>query len=443
MKLTIFGTGYVGLVTGACLAEIGNQVLCVDIDVEKIALLKAGHSPIFEPGLTEMLQRNIAANRIEFTTDAARGVSESELIFIAVGTPSTENGAADLRAIFAVAQTIGENLNDYALVLNKSTVPVGTADQVRATIDAALAKRNVNIEYDIASNPEFLREGAAINDFMQPDRIVIGADNKRAAEKLRELYTPLIDAGQRFIVMDTRSSELTKYASNAFLATKISFMNQMSHIAECLGADIEHVRRGMSLDPRIGEHFLYAGCGYGGSCFPKDVQALQKTASEMGYDADILNVVEAVNERQKRLLFDKLQRYFQNDLKGKVIAMWGLAFKPNTDDMRAASSLVLLELLWNAGAEVRVFDPIAMENTRSIFGERPDLHYSESATAALQGADTLMIVTEWPEFTQPDFHFIKSELRHPVIFDGRNIYDPQWVASHGLTYVGIGRGTSV
>lgn len=443
MNITIFGTGYVGLVTGACLAEIGNQVLCVDIDAEKIAMLKSGQSPIYEPGLTEMLQRNIALNRIDFTTNAARGVGESELIFIAVGTPSGEDGSADLRAIFAVAQTIGEHLNAYALVLNKSTVPVGTADQVRATIDAALAKRGVNIDYDIASNPEFLREGAAITDFMQPDRIVIGADNKRAAEKLRHLYTPLIDAGQRFIVMDTRSSELTKYASNAFLATKISFMNQMSHIAECLGADIEHVRRGMSMDPRIGEHFLYAGCGYGGSCFPKDVQALQNTASEMGYDADILNVVEAVNERQKRILFDKIQRYFQHDLKNKVIAMWGLAFKPNTDDMRAASSLVLLDLLWNAGATVRVYDPIAMDNTRTIFGERSDLHYSESATAALQGADALMIVTEWPEFTLPDFQLIKSALRHPIIFDGRNIYDPQYVASHGLTYVGIGRGTSV
>lgn len=439
MKVTIFGTGYVGLVTGACLAEIGNQVLCVDIDANKIAMLKAGQSPIYEPGLSEMLQHNIAAQRIDFTTDAKQGVTTGEIIFIAVGTPSDEDGSADLGAVYAVANTIGEHLNEYALVANKSTVPVGTADQVRQIIDKALAQRGKTIDYDIASNPEFLREGAAINDFMQPDRIVIGADNKRAAEKLRQLYTPLIVAGQRFIDMDTRSSELTKYASNAFLATKISFMNEMSHIAERLGADIEQVRRGMSMDNRIGEHFLYAGCGYGGSCFPKDVQALQKTAKDIGYDAEILQAVEAINERQKRTLFEKLQHYFNSNLENKTIALWGLAFKPHTDDMRAASSLVLLDLLWKAGAKVQAFDPIAMKATHAIFGDRDDLSYCESAAQALENADALVIVTEWPEFTLPDFQLIKSKLKTPVIFDGRNIYDPQLVSSYGLTYFGIGR----
>jgi UDPglucose 6-dehydrogenase len=439
MRVTIFGTGYVGLVSGACLAEIGNQVCCVDINAEKIALLNKSESPFFEPGLSEMLRRNIAAQRISFTADAAVGIAHAEIIFIAVGTPSDDDGSADLRAVFSVAQTIGEHINGYKLILNKSTVPVGTANQVRNIIENTIATRGLKMDFDIASNPEFLREGAAIHDFMKPDRIVVGADTQRAAEKLRQLYTPLIDAGQRFVVMDTPSAELTKYASNAFLATKISFMNEMSHIAERLGADIEQVRRGMSMDPRIGEHFLYAGCGYGGSCFPKDVQALQKTAQDVGYEAKILSIVEAVNEQQKRVLFEKISHYFQGDLAGKVIALWGLAFKPNTDDMRAASSLVLLEALWAAGASVRVHDPIALANAKLIYGERADIFYTDCLYNALEGADTLAISTEWQDYANPDFSKIKKALRHPVIFDGRNIYHPQTVAQHGLNYFCIGR----
>lgn len=439
MNVTIFGTGYVGLVTGACLAEIGNQVCCVDINAEKIAMLNRGESPIFEPGLSEMLQRNIAANRIQFTTEADQAVQKAELIFIAVGTPPGADGAADLRAVFAVAKTIGENLENYALILNKSTVPVGTANQVKNIISQQLKSRGKNIDIDIASNPEFLREGAAIQDFMKPDRIIVGADTDRAAEKLRQLYTPLIDAGQRFVVMDTPSAELTKYASNAFLATKISFMNEMSHIAERLGADIEQVRRGMSMDPRIGEHFLYAGCGYGGSCFPKDVQALQKTAFDVGYEAEILKIVEDVNEKQKHILFEKIRLYFQDDLRDKIIALWGLAFKPNTDDMRAASSLVLIEDLLSAGAHVRLHDPIAMKNARLILGEQNRVFYAQSLYEALDTADALAISTEWAEYSSPDFTRIKSSLKNPVIFDGRNMYQPMIVAQHGIHYVSVGR----
>ena len=440
MKITIFGTGYVGLVTGACLAEIGNQVCCVDINAEKIALLNRGESPIFEPGLSSMLKRNITAQRIHFTTEAVTGVAHAELIFIAVGTPPGEDGSADLGAVFSVAKAIGESMIGYTLILNKSTVPVGTANQVRSIIEHTLTQRGLSIDFDIASNPEFLREGAAIQDFMKPDRIIVGADTQRAAEKLRQLYTPLIDAGQRFVVMDTASAELTKYASNAFLATKISFINEMSHIAERLGADIEQVRRGMSMDPRIGEHFLFAGCGYGGSCFPKDVQALQKTAQDVGYSTKILSVVEAVNERQKRVIFEKIQKYFEGNLQGKVIALWGLAFKPNTDDLRAASSLVLLEALWAAGASVRVHDPIALANAKLMYGDRENLFYAQTPYEALEGADVLAISTEWEDYANPSFTHIKKTLRHPAIFDGRNIYSPPIVAHHGLDYFCIGRG---
>ncbi len=439
MNVTIFGTGYVGLVTGACLAEIGNQVCCVDINAEKIAMLNRGESPIFEPGLSEMLQRNIAANRIQFTTEADQAVQKAELIFIAVGTPPGADGAADLEAVFAVAKTIGENLDNYALILNKSTVPVGTANQVKNIISQQLKSRGKNIEFDIASNPEFLREGAAIQDFMKPVRIIVGADTDRAAEKLRQLYTPLIDAGQRFVVMDMPSAELTKYASNAFLATKISFMNEMSHIAERLGADIEQVRRGMSMDPRIGEHFLYAGCGYGGSCFPKDVQALQKTAFDVGYEAEILKTVEAVNEKQKHILFEKIRHYFQDDLQDKIIALWGLAFKPNTDDMRAASSLVLIEDLLSAGAHVRLHDPIALKNARFILGEHNRIFYAQSPYEVLDTAHVLAISTEWAEYSNPDFNRIKNSLKNPVIFDGRNMYQPMFVAQHGIDYFSVGR----
>ncbi len=439
MKITIFGTGYVGLVTGACIADIGNHVCCMDINAEKIALLNQGESPLYEPGLSEMLQRNIASNRIQFTTQATQAVKHAEIIFIAVGTPPGEDGAADLTAVFEVAKTIGENLENYALILNKSTVPVGTANQVKNIIQKSLELRGKNVEFDIASNPEFLREGAAIQDFMNPDRIIVGADTERAAKKLRQLYTPLIDAGQRFIVMDTPSAELTKYASNAFLATKISFINEMSHIAERLGADIEQVRRGMSMDPRIGEHFLYAGCGYGGSCFPKDVQALQKTASDVGYEAEILKIVEVVNEKQKHILFEKIRKYFQDDLLNKTIALWGLAFKPNTDDMRAASSLVLIEDLLSSGARVRVHDPIAMKNARLILGERKNIYYAQSAYDALQDADALAISTEWTEYSNPDFVQIKTSLKNPVIFDGRNMYHPMTVSQHDIHYHSVGR----
>lgn len=441
MNITVFGTGYVGLVTGVCLAELGNHVVCVDINQEKINLLKQGTSPIYEPGLDDLLQRNIQAGRIEFTTDAQSALQHGTMHFIAVGTPPGDNGSADLSAVYAVAHTIGQHIQEYCLVLNKSTVPVGTADTVRDIIKQELAKRQLQIDFDIASNPEFLREGAAISDFMNPDRIIVGADTEKATEIMRRLYTPLIDAGRRFIVMDTRSSELTKYASNAFLATKISFINEMSHLAERLGADIEQVRIGMSMDPRIGEHFLFPGCGYGGSCFPKDVQALVKTASDCGYETKILQAVEEVNAKQKQLLYQKINRYFSDDLQNKVVALWGLSFKPNTDDMRDASSLILLESLWQQGAVVQVYDPIAMEKTKQLYPESSDkLRFCDSRYDALKNADVLAIATEWDEFRQPDFKFIKEQLKHPVIFDGRNIYNPSEVAKHELSYYAIGRG---
>lgn len=441
MNITVFGTGYVGLVTGVCLAELGNQVLCVDIDEEKVAALKAGKSPIYEPGLTELLEHNIAHNRIHFTSDAEQAVAHGTLHFIAVGTPPGQDGSADLSAVYSVAKTIGQNINDYGLVLNKSTVPVGTADIVRDIILRELKLRGKEVEFDIASNPEFLREGAAINDFMNPDRIIVGTDTEHAKETMRQLYTPLIDAGRRFIVMDTRSAELTKYASNAFLATKISFMNEMSHLAERLGADIEQVRAGMSMDPRIGEHFLNAGCGYGGSCFPKDVQALVKTSKSCGYHPRILTAVEEVNVAQKRILFEKINGYFNEDINGKVIALWGLSFKPNTDDLRDASSRILVEALWQKGARVQAYDPVAMDKAKVLYADAGDkIHFSESRYGALQNADALAVVTEWDEFRRPDFDFIRDQLKSPVVFDGRNLYSPTDMASHGLTYFAVGRG---
>lgn len=440
MKVTIFGTGYVGLVTGVCLAELGNQVICVDIDEVKIQRLQQGSSPIFEPGLTEMLQQNIALGRIQFTTDIEEGIHHGIFQFIAVGTPASDDGAADLRAVHAVAQQIGQKMQNYCLVITKSTVPVGTADEIRKIIDNSLKARNIAIDFDIASNPEFLREGAAVSDFMNPDRIIVGADNVRALDYLRELYMPLIDSGKRFIVMDTRSSELTKYASNAFLATKISFMNEMSHLAEKLGADIEHVRMGMSMDPRIGEHFLFPGCGYGGSCFPKDVQALQKTAKDFGYELQLLSATEQINHTQKHILVHKLQRYFNNNLQDKVVAVWGLSFKPNTDDMREASSRVLLEKLWGLGARVQAYDPVAMHEAKKIYGQRSDFVLCETHELALENADALAIVTEWDIFRHPDFSLIKQKLRYPAIFDGRNLFEPSRVSQLGIEYYGIGRG---
>ncbi|HEY6643526.1 UDP-glucose/GDP-mannose dehydrogenase family protein [Povalibacter sp.] len=443
MRLTIFGSGYVGLVTGACFAEAGNNVLCVDVDERKVEMLKRGESPIFEPGLTELLKKNIAAGRITFTTDAAEGVKHGLFQFIAVGTPPDEDGSADLKYVLAVAESIGTHINEYRVVVTKSTVPVGTADKVKAKIDATLKARGVSFEFDVVSNPEFLKEGAAINDFMKPDRVVVGTDNPRTGELLKALYDPFTRSRDRMIVMDVRSSELTKYAANAMLATKISFMNELASLAERMGADIEKVRLGIGSDPRIGYHFIYPGAGYGGSCFPKDVQALSRSARDHSFNAELLNAVEGVNKRQKEVLFEKIQRYFDGKLKGRTIALWGLAFKPNTDDMREAPSRVLMERLWEAGAKVRAYDPVAAHETQRIYGERPDFAIVNSAPEALQGADALAIITEWQEFRSPDFEAIKSALTQPVIFDGRNLYDPAFVKRFGLSYYAIGRGDSL
>ena len=443
MKVTIFGSGYVGLVTGACLAEVGNEVICVDIDQGKIDRLNQGEVPIHEPGLDSLIQRNRASGRLRFTTDVDEGVAHGLFQFIAVGTPPDEDGSADLQYVTAVARSIGQRMTDYRVIVNKSTVPVGTADRVRETVSAALAERQAQVEFDVVSNPEFLKEGAAIDDFMKPDRIVVGTDNPRTTELLRALYAPFNRNHDRLVCMDIRSAELTKYAANAMLATKISFMNELANLAERLGADIEKVRVGIGSDPRIGYHFIYPGCGYGGSCFPKDVKALERTARDVGYPAQLLQAVEGVNERQKLSLFDKIHAYFQGDLTGKTLAIWGLAFKPNTDDMREASSRVLMEKLWAAGARVRAFDPVAMEETRRIYGERSDLMLCDSPEAALRGADALAIVTEWNVFRSPDFDGIRQALSRPAIFDGRNLYDPVQLRALGFDYYGIGRGESV
>ena len=443
MRLTIFGSGYVGLVTGVCLAEVGNHVLCVDVDQRKVDMLKRGESPIYEPGLDELLKKNLEAGRLRFTTDPAEGVNHGLFQFIAVGTPPDEDGSADLKYVLAVAEAIGENLSEYRVVVTKSTVPVGTADKVKAKVEQTLQKRGVNIEFDVVSNPEFLKEGAAINDFMKPDRIVVGTDNPRTAELLKVLYDPFTRNRERMIVMDVRSSELTKYAANAMLATKISFMNELANLAERMGADIEKVRLGIGSDPRIGYHFIYPGCGYGGSCFPKDVQALSRSANEHDFDATLLNAVEQVNKRQKAVVFEKINRFFGGKLDGKTIALWGLAFKPNTDDMREAPSRMLMESLWNAGARVRAYDPVAADEAHRIYGDRKDLELVKTSTEALEGADALAIVTEWQEFRSPDFDTLKATLKNPVIFDGRNLYDPGFVQRFGLKYYGIGRGDTL
>jgi UDPglucose 6-dehydrogenase len=443
MKVTIFGTGYVGLVTGTCLAEMGNHVLCVDVDADKIARLERGEIPIFEPGLEPLVKRNYEAGRLAFSTDAKAAVAHGDTIFIAVGTPPDEDGSADLKYVLAVARSIGENLTGYAVVVDKSTVPVGTADRVRAEIDAALKKRGVEIAFDVVSNPEFLKEGNAVDDCMKPDRIVIGSSSSRAIDLLKSLYAPFNRNHDRIVVMDERSAELTKYAANAMLATKISFMNEIANIAERVGADIEHVRHGIGSDPRIGYHFIYPGAGYGGSCFPKDVQALERTARTVDYEAKLLGAVEAVNHAQKGKLFELIERHCGGQLKGKTIALWGLAFKPNTDDMREASSRRLMEQLWAAGATVRAFDPEARGETRRIYGERADLTLCEDAYEALAGADVLAIVTEWKAFRAPDFAAIRAALKDPAIFDGRNLYDPAQVEEAGLAYYGIGRGRSL
>ncbi len=447
MRVAIFGTGYVGLVTGTCLAEVGHEVVCVDVDEAKIRGLEQGVVPIYEPGLEPMVKANHAAGRLRFTTDAARAVAHGEVLFIAVGTPPDEDGSADLQYVLAVARTIGRHIERPVVVVDKSTVPVGTADRVREVIAAELAARGVEMPFDVVSNPEFLKEGDAVNDCMRPDRIVIGADNPEAAARLRRLYAPFSRNHDRFVFMDVRSAELTKYAANAMLATKISFMNEIANIAERVGADVEMVRKGIGSDPRIGWHFIYAGAGYGGSCFPKDVQALARTARQHGYVPQLLEAVEAVNDRQKGHLFELIQRHYDRGedegVRGKVFAVWGLAFKPDTDDMREASSRRLLAQLWEAGARVRAYDPEAMDEARRIFGQRPDLELCPSAQAALEGADALVIVTEWKEFRSPDFARLQAALGDAVVFDGRNLYDPQEVEAAGLAYYGIGRGRSV
>jgi UDPglucose 6-dehydrogenase len=443
MKVSVFGSGYVGLVTGACLAEVGNEVVCVDIDQGKIDRLNRGEVPIHEPGLDAIIKRNMAASRLRFTTDIDLAVEHGLFQFIAVGTPPDEDGSADLQYVLAVARSIGERVQEYRIVVNKSTVPVGTADKVREAIQVVLADRQAAVEFDVVSNPEFLKEGAAIEDFMKPDRIVVGTDNPRTTELLRALYAPFNRSHDRLVCMDIRSAELTKYAANAMLATKISFMNELANLAERLGADIEKVRLGIGSDPRIGYHFIYPGCGYGGSCFPKDVKALERIARTVDYQAQLLQAVEGVNDRQKLRLYEKLNAYFKGDLKGKTFALWGLAFKPNTDDMREASSRALMEALWTAGASVRAFDPVAMEEARRLYGERSDLALCDSPEAVLKGADGLIIVTEWNVFRSPNFDLIKASLSHPVIFDGRNLYDPVRVKALGFDYFGIGRGDSI
>ncbi len=440
MNITIFGSGYVGLVTGGCFAETGNHVMCVDIDEQKIAMLKQGEVPIHEPGLTEIVRRNQDAGRLEFTTDVAAGVAHGLFQMIAVGTPPDEDGSADLKHVLSVARSIGQYAQEYRIVIDKSTVPVGTADLVRAAIQKELDSRQVNVEFDVVSNPEFLKEGAAVSDFMKPDRIVVGTDNPRTTELLRALYDPFTRNRDRLISMDIRSAELTKYAANAMLATKISFMNELANIAERCGADIENVRSGIGSDPRIGYHFIYPGCGYGGSCFPKDVAALARSADSWDYMAQLLNAVEQVNDRQKHRLFEKIHHHFGGELAGKTFALWGLAFKPNTDDMREAPSRALMEALWAAGAKVRAYDPVAHDEARRIYGERDDLVICPTGPQTLEGADALVIVTEWNEFRSPNFDGIKKELSTPVIFDGRNLYDPALLANLGFAYYGIGRG---
>ncbi|MBU3003599.1 UDP-glucose dehydrogenase family protein [Paraglaciecola arctica] len=443
MKVTVFGIGYVGLVQAAVMAEVGHDVVCIDVDQNKVDRLKEGHIPIYEPGLTPLVQSNYAAGRVDFTTDAARGVEHGEVIFIAVGTPPDEDGSADLKYVLAVAETIATHMTSHKVVINKSTVPVGTADKVKAKIANTLSDSGKSVTYDVVSNPEFLKEGAAVNDCMRPDRIILGTDSETAEKKLRELYSPFNRNHDKIIVMDIRSAELTKYAANCMLATKISFMNEMSNLAEVFGADIENVRRGIGSDPRIGYQFIYPGCGYGGSCFPKDVQALARSAKGAGYTARVLEAVEEVNYAQKEKLFEYISRHFSGDLKGKTVALWGLSFKPNTDDMREASSRVLMEKLWAAGASVKAFDPEAMEETQRIYGSRDDLALMGTKEAALEGADFLVICTEWQAFRAPDFQLIKQKLSMPLLFDGRNLFEPTLMMEYGLHYYAIGRGLSV
>lgn len=443
MRVTLFGAGYVGLVTGACFAEMGNDVVGIDIDADKVAALNAGQVSIYEPGLEAMVRANLDASRLRFSTDAAFGIEHAEIVIIAVGTPADDDGSADIGHVLAVARTIGRHMTRPTIVVDKSTVPVGTADRVRKTIVAALDERDLAIEFHVVSNPEFLKQGAAVADFMKPDRIVVGTDSEDALRVLDRLYAPFNRNHDKVLVMDARSAELTKYASNVMLATKISLMNEFANLAERLGADIEAVRRGIGSDARIGSHYIYPGCGYGGSCFPKDVRALTRIGESVGYDPSLVREVEAVNEQQKRRLFTKLHAYFDGDLEGKTIALWGLAFKPNTDDMREAPSRTFMEDVWRSGGRIRAYDPVAHDEARRLYAERDDLVVCERREATLDGADALAIVTEWNEFRSPDFDDLEARLTTPVIFDGRNLFDPDAMARMGFDYFGIGRGLGV
>lgn len=450
MKITVIGTGYVGLVSGACLADLGNDVLCLDIDPTKIQLLNNGGIPIHEPGLGDVIKRNMESGRLRFTTDVAASVEHGLVQMIAVGTPSDEDGSADLQYVLAAARNIAVHMTEYKVIVDKSTVPVGTADKVRAVIVEELEKRatvsaiaseeNLSIQFSVVSNPEFLKEGAAIDDFSRPDRIVIGAEDEQAIKVMREMYAPFQRNHDRLMVMDIKSAELTKYAANAMLATRISFMNELANLAEKLGADIEHVRKGIGSDQRIGYHFLYAGCGYGGSCFPKDVRALKRTAEEFGLSLKVLQAVEDVNDAQKSVLLDKIAKRFGDDLTGKHFALWGLAFKPGTDDMREATSRVVMDGLWSRGASVTVYDPVAIAEARHVYGDHKDLSYADNPNGALINADALIIVTEWKAFKSPNFNQIKALLKTPVIFDGRNLFEPAAITALGFEYYGIGRG---
>ncbi|OGS93067.1 MAG: UDP-glucose 6-dehydrogenase [Gallionellales bacterium GWE2_58_10] len=446
MKITVIGSGYVGLVSGACLAELGNDVVCLDVDPRKIEILNNGGVPIYEPGLEEVIKSNVAAGRLRFTTDVAESVAHGLVQMIAVGTPSGEDGSADLQYVIAAARAIGQAMTEYKVIVDKSTVPVGTADKVRQAVQEELNKRGLdpqsptlNLGFSVVSNPEFLKEGAAIDDFNRPDRIVIGAEDEQAIRVMRDMYAPFQRNHDRLMVMDIKSAELTKYAANAMLATRISFMNELANLAEKVGADIEHVRKGIGSDQRIGYHFLYAGCGYGGSCFPKDVRALKRTAEEHGLPLKVLQAVEEVNHVQKKVLLHKITGRFGENLKGRHFALWGLAFKPGTDDMREATSRVVMEGLWARGATVTAYDPAAMKETQHIYGERTDLSYADNPKDALQDADALVIVTEWKAFKSPDFATIKARLKQPVIFDGRNLFEPADIKALGFEYHGIGR----
>jgi len=436
MKIVVVGTGYVGLVTGTCFAEVGIDVTCIDIDKKKIDNLKEGILPIYEPGLEEMVQRNVEADRLHFSTSLADSIAGCDVAFIAVGTPPGENGSADLKYVLGVASEIGQHMNHYGVVVTKSTVPVGTAEKVKAAVQASITKRNLNIEFDVASNPEFLKEGAAIDDFLKPDRIVIGVETKRAEEIMKKLYKPFLLNGHPIIFMDIPSAEMTKYAANAMLATKISFMNDIANLCEIMGADVNLVRKGIGSDVRIGNKFIYPGIGYGGSCFPKDVKALIKTADEHGYNMRILNAVEEVNDNQKSVLFDKLMKHFKGQIKGKTFALWGLSFKPKTDDMREAPSLVIIEKLLAAGANVKAYDPVAMHEAKKTLGEQ--ITYCKNPNAALIDTDGLLVATEWPEFRSPDFDVMGKLMKNKVIFDGRNIYEVEEMKERGFDYYCIG-----